>query len=134
MRTIRNSSIIVFAILCVSLSATQSTIANDGLAGHWDGTWQSCRSGHRGTLQATFCRIDSNHVQANFTGTFAKIIPFRYRPTLDIVHEQPGMIVLQGSKRLPLMGNFEYRATVTGNQFEATYRSRRDHGVWRMRR
>jgi hypothetical protein len=85
-------------------------------------------------LTANFCRIDANHVQADFRGTFAKIIPFRYRPVLDIVHEGTDLMMIQGSKRLPLMGEFQYQATITGNSFDATYRSRRDQGFWQMQR
>lgn len=110
------------------------TLSAQQLSGQWRGGWKSCQTGHRGKLNAQFCRIDANHVQAKFTGTFAKVIPFRYKPVLNIVHEEPGLVILQGSKRLPIVGNFEYQATVSGNQFQATYRSRRDHGVWTMGR
>ena len=120
----------VFATLVFS---SQLTFA-DGLDGRWQGGWQSCTNGHKGRLNAQFCRIDANHVKAKFGGTFAKVIPFRYRPVLNIVHEEPGLMVLQGSKKLPLMGSFEYNATITGDQFSATYRSRRDNGVWQMQR
>ena len=119
-----------FFIACLF---TQAVLA-DGLSGQWRGSWKSINTGHRGRLGAQFCRIDSTHVQAKFKGTFAKVIPFRYKPVLNIVHEEPGLIVLQGNKKLPLVGNFEYNATIVGNQFNATYRSRRDHGVWYMQR
>ncbi|MEM7782371.1 MAG: hypothetical protein AAF939_12220 [Planctomycetota bacterium] len=100
------------------------------LSGRWRGGWQSCNTGHQGKLNATFCRIDSTHVKANFSGTFAKVIPFRYRPVLNIVHEEPGLMVLEGSRRLPLMGQFQYQATISGQQFSASYQSRRDNGYW----
>ncbi|MDG1873338.1 MAG: hypothetical protein P8J27_05475 [Mariniblastus sp.] len=115
------------------LMLSQVTLA-DGLEGQWRGGWQSCTNGHKGRLSAQFCRIDANHVQAKFNGTFAKVVPFRYRPILKVVHEEPGLIILQGSKKLPLMGSFEYNATITGGEFSATYRSRRDNGVWQMHR
>ena len=124
--------VLVFVALLVTSAQAQS---NSGLlSGNWQGGWNSCSTGHRGRMNAQFCRVDATHVQANFRGTFAKIIPFRYRPVLDIVHEEPGLMVLSGSKKLPLVGNFQYDATVTGNQFHATYRSRRDHGYWTLQR
>ena len=129
----RNPILLILAALAILILSTQISSA-DGLDGRWQGGWQSCKSGHHGKLNAQFCRIDSTHVQAKFKGTFAKIIPFRYRPVLNIVHEEPGLIVLQGTKRIPLGGSFEYNATITGDQFSATYRSRRDNGVWQMRR
>ncbi len=126
----RSISIALVLIFICAIPA----VAQD-LGGNWSGQWNSCRTGHRGRLNATFCRIDEYHVQAKFRGTFARIVPFRYRAVLDIVHEEPGMMVLSGSKKLgPIMGSFSYDATVTGNQFNATYRSRRDQGYWRMSR
>ena len=122
-----------FAAIALVVLLTQSSFGQE-FEGRWRGSWQSCVNGHHGRLSAQFCRIDSTHVQAKFTGTFAKVIPFRYRPVLDIVYEEPGLMVLQGNKRLPLGGNFEYNATIAGDQFTATYRSRRDHGVWQLQR
>ncbi len=102
------------------------------LAGQWKGSWKSCKSGHHGKLNAQFCRIDETHVQAKFTGSFAKVIPFRYRPILTIVQEESDYMILEGNKKLPLVGNFYYSATVSEAGFSATYRSRRDQGVWQM--
>lgn len=104
------------------------------LAGQWKGSWKSCKSGHHGKLNAQFCRIDETHVQAKFTGSFAKVIPFRYRPILTIVQEESDYMILEGNKKLPLVGNFYYSATVSDAGFSATYRSRRDQGVWQMSR
>ena len=102
------------------------------LAGQWKGSWKSCKSGHHGKLNAQFCRIDETHVQAKFTGSFAKVIPFRYRPILTIVQEESDYMLPEGNKKLPLVGNFYYSATVSEAGFSATYRSRRDQGVWQM--
>ena len=107
----------------------------DLLAGCWSGSWVSCKNGHNGKLRATFCRINDRQVQALFTGSFAKILPFRYKAVLDIVHEEEGMIQVRGSQRLgPIMGTFSYEATITADQFKATYSSRRDCGQWNMTR
>lgn len=117
-------------------SPTESaSVDNELLRGQWKGTWVSCKSGHTGRLNATFCRLNSTQVEAKFTGSFAKIFPFRYKATLDIVHEADGVIKLRGSRKLgPLMGTFSYEATVTADQFRATYRSKRDCGQWNMNR
>ena len=122
-------------VITIFIQAAFSQSASaDELAGSWRCGWQSCNTGHRGRLNAQFCRIDQTHVRATFKGTFAKVIPLRYRPVQDIVHEQPGLIILQGSKKIPFGGNFQYNATVSNGQFNATYRSRRDHGSWQMQR
>ena len=125
---------LILAIFIGVLGISGAVANANELAGNWQGGWKSCNTGHRGRLNAQFCRIDANHVQANFRGTFAKVVPFRYRPVLNVVHEEPGLMVLQGTKKLPLAGPFHYNAIITGDSFSATYRSRRDHGVWTMRR
>lgn len=127
-------SFLVLAICLVFVGLNSTTQAQDSLGGTWQGEWQSCTNGHHGRLSAEFCRVNFSQVRATFRGTFAKIIPFRYRPVLDIVHEEPGLMIIEGNQRLPLMGSFQYQAIVTGNDFRATYRSRRDQGVWNMRR
>ena len=105
------------------------------LSGHWSGGWSSCKSGHNGRLRATFCRMSETQVQARFSGSFCKIFPFRYNAVLKIVHEEEGLIQLKGSRKLgPLMGTFRYEATITENDFQATYRSKRDCGQWNMTR
>ena len=105
------------------------------LSGNWSGSWLSCKNGHNGKLRATFCRLNEHQVQATFVGSFAKILPFRYNAVLQIVHEEDGVIVVRGSKRLgPIMGVFSYEATISGDRFDATYQSRRDCGRWSMTR
>ena len=117
------------------LSQAIETANENLLSGHWSGDWVSCKTGHNGRLRATFCRISPTKVQAKFTGSFAKIFPFRYNAVLEIVHEEEGLIQLRGSRKLgPLMGTFNYEATLTENQFKATYRSKRDCGQWNMKR
>ena len=72
--------------------AQEDTVNAKLLCGNWKGSWISCKSGHNGRLKATFCRISPTQVQAKFTGSFAKIFPFRYKAVLDIVHEEDGLI------------------------------------------
>ena len=115
--------------------AQGDTVNANLLCGNWQGSWVSCKSGHNGRLRATFCRISKTKVQAKFTGSFCKVFPFRYKAVLDIVHEEDGLIQLRGSRKLgPLMGTFYYEATITENQFKASYRSKRDCGQWNMTR
>ena len=114
----------------------QADTLNAGLlSGQWSGRWFSCKNGHHGRLRATFCRLSETEVQARFQGSFCKVFPFRYNAVLQIVHEEEGLIQLRGSKKLgPLMGTFRYEATITGDEFKATYRSKRDCGQWNMTR
>lgn len=117
----------------VTVESTE--IKTDLLAGQWCGSWVSCKNGHHGKLRATFCRLNDSQVQAVFVGSFAKILPFRYKAVLRVVHEEEGLIKLQGSQKLgPIMGTFCYEATITGDQFQASYRAKRDWGKWTMTR
>lgn len=116
-------------------AANQSKPNLDLLAGQWSGHWLSCKNGHHGKLRATFCRLNDCQVQAVFVGSFAKILPFRYKAVLEIIHEEEGLIQLRGSQKLgPIMGTFTYEATISADQFNASYRSRRDCGKWNMSR
>lgn len=148
-RRFRILAIFVFATLTVlvGIGTSESKIVGQeivqqaevfvpvDLSGTWKGSWLSCKSGHKGKLRATFCRLNEKQVQAVFVGSFAKILPFRYKAVLDVVHEESGMIVVRGSKRLgPLMGTFSYQATITADRFDATYNSKRDWGKWSMSR
>ena len=118
-----------------SKGTTETVVKTDLLAGSWCGYWVSCKNGHNGKLRASFCRLNECQVQAVFVGSFAKILPFRYKAVLQVVHEEEGMIHLRGSQRLgPIMGTFTYEATITGDEFRATYGSRRDCGQWNMKR
>ncbi len=128
------STLLAFAISLVFL-ATSAKADDQLLDGCWSGSWQSCTTGHGGPLSASFCRIGPEHVQASFRGKFARILPFRYYAVLRIVHEEPGSMVLAGSQRLgPIMGTFEYQATIRDGNFQATYSSRRESGNWTLSR
>ena len=121
---------VVFASLFVFSGETQAQVA-----GNWRGSWISHTNGHHGNLNAKIRQVDCNHYRAVFRGTFFKVIPFRYSAKLQVVEQQPGYTRLSGSQRLgPIMGDFGYEAIVTGIQFQATFHSKKDHGVWQMQR
>lgn len=125
---------IVIACICL-LSVVAVPAAAQDLSGHWQGCWSSQCSGHQGRISASFCQINDCQVKAQFKGTFARIIPFRYNATLQIVHQEPGLMVVSGSRKLgPLGGTFSYQATITEGQFSATYSSGRDRGTWNLSR
>ncbi len=126
--------LIALLSLVFGISGRTDAAAQD-LAGNWSGSWQSQSTGHRGRISATFCQVNSCQVQAKFRGTFARIIPFRYRTNLNIVHQEPGLTIMAGSRRLgPLMGTFSYEAVISNGQFSAQYSSKRDRGTWNLSR
>jgi hypothetical protein len=125
-------------LLRVAIAIAIAVLTNEvgfgqDLSGVWRGNWNSQSTGHRGRLSATFRQDCPGYVNARFRGTFAKVIPFVYRARLQVVHQQPGYMVLAGSKKLgPIMGQFEYYAEVQDGCFSASYSSKRDRGTWIM--
>lgn len=101
-------------------------------AGRWSGGWSSQSTGHRGTLRARIRPVDDNTYRALFAGRFAKVIPFVYPAKL---HRVSGSTTQYTSTtRLPLLGTYRMNATVSPSHFYATFRGRRDTGVFEMNR
>lgn len=104
------------------------------LTGKWSGCWISDKNGHHGPLKATFKPQDCDTYRVTFSGRFAKVIPFRYSTTMDVVGTGDGVVTLSAEKRLPLNGRFSTVAVATGTNFDANFTSPRDHGRFVMSR
>jgi hypothetical protein len=106
------------------------------LSGCWSGGWYSCSNGHRGPLQASFCRLDNGDYVVEFRGRFLlNLIPFRYSVTLNVVEETEDHVQLRGQSYLGrLAGTFYYDATATGDEFRADYSSCNDNGYFWLQR
>jgi hypothetical protein len=125
-------TLIIAAIALACLAYTSQAQATD-LSGYWQGSWNSCNTGHHGVLRGTFCRISPSAYQVNFTGRFFKVFPFRYSVVLNVVSDDGQTVRLQGSSYLGRMfGTFYYNATVTGSCFNASYTSCKDSGTFQM--
>jgi hypothetical protein len=116
---------------CLWLSTATLATAAD-LSGCWEGYWKSCSTGHQGVLRATITRIDDSRYCARFSGTFFKVIPFRYSTVLNAV-DHGDSVTLSGSSYLGrLMGTFCYDGSATDCRFTMSYRSQSDCGVFQM--
>ena len=104
------------------------------LSGQWAGRWNSYQTGHNGPLRCTLIKLDETSYQANFSGRFFKIIPFRYSVTLYV--EQDGDVVtLSGQNYLGRrFGTFYYSAEADECSFTASYNSCKDSGEFVMSR
>ncbi|MEX2186796.1 MAG: hypothetical protein WD875_08385 [Pirellulales bacterium] len=117
----------------LSLAIVASASAAD-LSGCWEGCWRSCSTGHHGKLRATITKVDDSRYCAQFTGTFFRIIPFRYS-TMLVAIEDGDSVKLSGESYLGrLMGTFYYDGTATDCTFDMNYSSCKDCGVFQMRR
>ncbi len=105
------------------------------LSGNWSGCWRSHCTGHNGRLRAHITRCDACHYECRFTGTFFKVFPFCYKVTLTVTGQQDGVVYFSASKPIPLFGgNFTCCGHATCCEFKATYRSKKDQGVFTMTR
>ncbi|QDV82235.1 hypothetical protein [Planctomycetes bacterium TBK1r] len=122
----------IFTLLLVVFSLTATTLPAASPTGRWVGSWSSSSTGHQGPLRARIRAVDANTYRALFAGRFAKVIPFVYPAKLQRV---PGTSNrFHSSTRLPLLGEYRMTATVTPHQFNATFRGKKDLGVFRMSR
>lgn len=120
--------------VAVAWSAGSASASNptSNPSGVWRGEWSSGSTGHRGALGARIRPVGPDRYQALFYGRFAGVIPFAYRTTLDRV---PGTVdVYTSAKKMPLLGTYRTKATISGGSFYADFAGRRDRGVFTMTR
>jgi hypothetical protein len=129
------SLVALLALPSVSFAQTPVVVpALPDLSGKWSGYWVSDKNGHTGPLRATFQQQDWDTYRVTYSGRFAKVIPFRYSTTMDVVGTGDGVVVLAAEKRLGLTGTFRTTAIATGTNFDATFASRRDSGRFVLRK
>lgn len=118
------------------VATAASTIRIPDLTGDWCGSWQSCVNGHKGPMRASFCRLCDGNYQVTFTGRFCKLIPFRYKTTLNVTGCSDGVIYLSGSHNLgPILGTFTYNAWANDRQFASGYNAgSKDQGQFNLSR
>jgi hypothetical protein len=128
------------AVLASPLALGASTVLADStccidVSGRWPcGSWRSYCTGHHGRLHGVLDRNCCGDYDARFTGTFAKIVPFLYRVTLNVVGCNDGIVYFRGSKRLPLLGTFCYDGYATCCNFQFVYTTKKDRGIFQMSR
>ena len=107
----------------------------EGLAGCWEGCWESHCTGHHGKLQAIITQVDETHYCARFHGTFFKFLPFEYYMLLTATPDAE-RYALAGQKDLGKLagGVYRYQGRATSTDFLANYTSCKDRGVFVMRR
>ena len=135
-RTLTRTLLLRSALLVQLLIVWPSISDAADLAGCWEGTWNSCSTGHKGVLRAkiTPCS-DGVHYRADFEGTFFKFLPFQYSVVLTVT--QPGdPVEFQGQQDLGRLAGGVYRYTgyATDCEFHANYGASKDHGKFVMRR
>jgi hypothetical protein len=115
-------------------SATTAT-AHD-IDGRWEGSWLSDRNGHHGGLRCLVSRLDDRSYRARFKATYWKFLRFSYTVNLQATREPSGLFNFQGEANLGWWGGgvYHYDGHATPTNFFSTYRSKYDHGTFRMAR
>ena len=127
-------SVRLFSICVVGLMATATAASAGELDGRWPcGKWVDTNKGHEGPLQGKFCQIDDCHYRVVFTGKFAKVVPFRFAATLNVVGREGDKVIFTGESRIMGM-RFSYNAVADANNFNAQYSSRRWTGEFNLQR
>lgn len=118
----------------VSLIFASSAFGGE-LDGRWRrGFWTDANTGHEDALRGRFRQQSDGNYRVVFTGRFAKIVPFRFATTLNVVGHDGDKVIMSGESRLMGFGRFSYDAVADGNSFQAQYSSRRWRGefhLWR---
>jgi hypothetical protein len=104
-----------------------------GIAGRWEGRWQSARTGHNGKLRAIITPQTVSRYDARFRATYRSVLSAEYGVTLN-VKQRGARSQFRGAADLGVWGRYETTGFATRTQFLAAYRSKFDHGTFEMQR
>ena len=62
-----------------------------GIAGRWEGRWQSARTGHDGKLRAIITPQTAARYDARFRATYRSVLSAEYGVTLDVKQRGPAI-------------------------------------------
>ena len=118
--------------LLLTLGANAALHAGELDGGGWSGKWLDTNKGHEGPLHARFQEDCAGNYRVVFTGKFAKVIPFRFKTTLNVVGHDGDKIVMAGESRIAFFYRFSYNAVADANSFTAQYHSKRWTGEFNL--
>jgi hypothetical protein len=117
-----------FVLATIALAALAGAASAQPVAGRWSGYWISDKDGHTGPLHVRLRPTGDGEYRAAFHGRFAGVVPFWYTTKFRATGCGGETLLLEGSQRLPLFGEYKTSAVVTAESFEATYTARNDFG------
>jgi hypothetical protein len=108
----------------------------DGIAGRWEGSWLSEMDGHRGRLRCVITGLADGRYRAHYKATYWKIFRFSYTVEMQVEHRSGDRFEMRGETNLGWWGGgvYQYEGEVSPTNFVCTYRSKYDHGRFRMER
>jgi hypothetical protein len=118
--------------------AVGTEAADAGLAGRWEGTWESEVNGHRGKLRCLVEPVSAEEGRYLFRyrATWMRVLSGVFKAEHRVVRQSEDGWRFQGEQRLAKWagGLYQYEGEIKGPVFEATYRCELDKGLFQMRR
>jgi len=110
-------------------------VAQDSIAGRWEGRWISDVNAHTGRLRCIITSETSGVCQARFRATYLKVLRYSYTVLLKVERRDDGW-VFSGEEDLGAMagGIYRYHGNATAMNFHSIYDSKYDRGLFEMRR
>jgi hypothetical protein len=115
--------------------AATAPVPADEITGAWEGSWVSEVNQHHGRLRALLTKDEAGIYQARFQATFLRVLSAGYTVPLQAAR-QDGEFQLEGEQDLGWLsgGVYRYDGKASPTNFFCTYRSKKDHGTFRMTR
>jgi len=117
--------------------AAKKPAPTNQITGRWEGHWTSEESGHNDRLRALITQVDTNHYQVRFRADYKKWITFHFAYTVLMqTQAASNEVAFHGSEDLGALagGIYTYEGHANPINFFSTYKSKYDHGVFRMER
>ena len=113
----------------------EQSVSTEGLEGHWEGTWRSEDNGHEGGLRCIITRNEEDTLIARYHATYGMFFTFEYKMPMEVVKEKEFYLFSAETDLGWLAGGlYKYEGTVIGDDFASTYKCKRDHGIFEMKR
>ena len=109
----------------------------NAMTGRWEGTWHSDVNDHSGLLRCLVTPLTNGVYQARFYAKYKRGITFSFSYTAPLtVRRNKEVFQFEGEANLGWYagGRYEYQGHADGMDFFSTYRSKHDHGTFRMKR
>lgn len=115
--------------------AERSGASASGMAGRWEGKWQSSVNGHSGRLRCLISGVDDGLYDARYQARYWGFLTFHYTVPLRTSQSEPPFH-FNGQANLGWWagGVYHYEGVVDTNSFISSYSSKADKGEFRMSR
>ena len=107
------------------------------MTGRWEGTWHSDVNDHSGRLRCLVTPLTNDGYQARFYAKYKRVFTFSFSYNAPLtVRRNQEVFLFEGDANLGWYagGRYEYQGHADGRDFFSTYRSKYDHGTFRMKR